>query len=295
VIARALSDRVEAATGAQVVATRPVSGGSIADAYEVDLAGGGRAFLKTHATLAPCAFQEEAQGLAWLREANAVRVPEVLAVGHERPGFLLLERIDVAGRGAGKASGGRGDEAFGRGLAALHRSGAPSFGLSSPNHLATLPQDNSPSDDWAAFLRDRRIMPLTEMAKARGLVSARLERDIVRLGDRLPSLVGPRERSSRLHGDLWGGNRVVDSSGESWLVDPAVYGGHREVDLAMMRLFGGFSSRVFDAYEEAFPLAAGAERRVALYQLYPLLAHLVMFGAGYLAQVEDAVATALEP
>lgn len=290
-IAPALSDRVARAAGARVLAVRPVSGGSIADAYDVDLADGRRAFLKTHESLAAEAFAEEAEGLAWLREANAVRVPDVLGVGEGQPGFLLLERIDMATR---SAPSGAGDEAFGRGLAALHRFGAVSFGLACDNHLATLPQPNAPAESWAAFYRDRRIMPLTAMARGRGLVSSRLERDLARLCDRMESLAGPRELPSRLHGDLWGGNRVVDGNGESWLVDPAVYAGHREIDLAMMRLFGGFSKRVFDAYAEVFPLAAGNEQRVSLYQLYPLLAHVVMFGSGYVAQVEDAVASALE-
>jgi fructosamine-3-kinase len=296
VIAAALSDRVERATGARVLAARPVSGGSIADAFDVDLADGRRAFLKTHESLAPEAFAQEAAGLAWLREANAVRVPDVLAVGDELPGFLLLERIDVAPRASESlgAASRAGDEAFGRALASLHRFGAPSFGLASDNHLATLPQDNTPGDSWATFYRDQRIRPLTEMARTRGLVSPRLAQDLARLCDRMETLVGHRELPSRLHGDLWGGNRLVDTNGDSWLVDPAVYAGHREIDLAMMRLFGGFSARVFDAYAEAFPLAAGHEPRVALYQIYPLLAHVVMFGAGYVGQVEDAVASALE-
>ncbi len=293
-IAPALSERVECATGARVIEARPVSGGSIADAYDVDLADGRRAFLKTHESLAPEAFAQEAAGLAWLREANAVRVPDVLAVGDELPGFLLLERIDVGPRAGASPESRAADEAFGRALACLHRFPAPSFGLASDNHLATLPQDNTPRDSWAAFYRDQRIAPLTRAARARGLVSPRLAQDLARVCDRMESLVGPRELPSRLHGDLWGGNRLVDKNGDSWLVDPAVYAGHREIDLAMMRLFGGFSARVFDAYAETFPLAAGHEPRVALYQLYPLLAHVVMFGAGYLGQVEDAVASALE-
>ena len=289
-IAAKLSAAVEQVTGVRVTAARPVSGGSIADAYDVDLSDGRRAFLKTHESLGPEVFAEEARGLAWLAEAGAVRVPEVLAVGAERPGFLLLERIEIAR----STRDGAGEEAFGRALAALHRFGAPSFGLSFDNHLATLTQDNSPRSSWAELYRDQRVLPLLAAARARGLVSRGLERDLHRLCDRMESLSGPRELPSRLHGDLWSGNRVVDTRGESWLLDPAVYGGHREIDLAMMRLFGGFSSRVFDAYAEAFPLADGHEGRIALYQIYPLLAHVVMFGSGYVAQVEDAVASALE-
>jgi fructosamine-3-kinase len=112
---------------------------------------------------------------------------------------------------------------------------------------------------------------------------------------RLSALVGPPEPPARLHGDLWGGNRIASSSGESIVIDPAVYGGHREIDLAMMRLFGGFSDRVFDAYREAAPLAEGSEERIALYQLLPLLVHLNLFGGGYAAQVEAALRHCLSP
>ena len=103
---------------------------------------------------------------------------------------------------------------------------------------------------------------------------------------RLPELCGPAEPPARLHGDLWGGNAIADEHGEPVLIDPAVYGGHREIDLAMMRLFGGFGARCFAAYDEAYPLADGHAERVALYQLYPLLVHVNLFGGGYVASVE---------
>jgi fructosamine-3-kinase len=106
----------------------------------------------------------------------------------------------------------------------------------------------------------------------------------------LERLCGPPEPPARLHGDLWGGNMIADDRGEPCLIDPAVYGGHREIDLAMMKLFGGFGARVFDAYKEAFPLADGYRERVPLYQLYPLMVHVNLFGGGYLAQVEAALA-----
>jgi fructosamine-3-kinase len=110
-----------------------------------------------------------------------------------------------------------------------------------------------------------------------------------RLYDRLEQLCGPPEPPARLHGDLWAGNAIVDRNGIPYLVDPAVYGGHREIDLAMMRLFGGFSARVFAAYDEVYPVAPGLPERVPLYQLYPLMVHVVLFGAGYVSQVEQAL------
>jgi fructosamine-3-kinase len=116
-----------------------------------------------------------------------------------------------------------------------------------------------------------------------------LARRLDRLIERIPQLVGPNEPPARLHGDLWSGNVLCDEHGSPVLIDPAVYGGHREVDLAMMRLFGGFSDAVFDAYDAAYPLQPGHEERVALYQLYPLLAHVNLFGAGYVPQVERCI------
>jgi fructosamine-3-kinase len=207
-------------------------------------------------------------------------VPRVLAV-EER--FLALEWIEP-GAAAREAP-----EALGRGLAALHRLGAPGFGLDQPNYLATIEQDNTPEPDWASFYGRRRLLPLLERARARGVATARMRRGLERVLAELPRLVGPVEPPARLHGDLWAGNLLHGADGAPVLVDPAVYGGHREVDLAMMRLFGGFGERVFAAYREAYPLAPGADQRVALYQLLPLLAHAVLFGSGYVASVEAAL------
>jgi len=283
-IPEAVRSAVTSATGARIVAARTLSGGSIAAAFEVDLSDRRPAFLKTHPSLPALAFQREAEGLAWLAETRTVRVPGVIAVSETEPGFLLLERIETGSR-AGRDA----DAAFGRALAALHRAGAATFGGPHDNFLATLPQDNTPTDQWAAFYRDRRLEPLLSLATGRGLVAPELATHMACLFESMSEHVGPAEPPARLHGDLWGGNRVVDTHGHSFLIDPAVYGGHREIDLAMMRLFGGFSACVFAAYEEAFPLAPGHQDRVPLYQLYPLLAHLVMFGRSYASQVTEAV------
>ncbi|MCB9612206.1 MAG: fructosamine kinase family protein [Sandaracinus sp.] len=254
-----------------------VSGGDIHEAWRVTLADGRVVFVKTHPRPPRGVYEAEADGLSFLAE-GPLRVPRVLAA---EPSFLALEWLEPARRVADF------DERLGRGLAALHRAQPACFGHVRDNFLGPLPQPNEPADDWPTFYAERRLAPML----ARSRADASLRRRFDRLYARLPELCGPPEPPARLHGDLWGGNLHVDERGEPALIDPAVYGGHREIDLAMMRLFGGFSSRVFAAYEEVHPLAPGHEERVALYQLYPLLVHAVLFGGGYLSRVASIVDT----
>jgi fructosamine-3-kinase len=270
--------------GAAVAHAEPLSGGDIA--YRLELDDGRRVFAKTNDRAPAGFFAAEAHGLDWLAEARAVRLPNVLGSGEGRDGaspFLLLEWVEAGARGRDL------DEQLGARLASLHRAGAPGFGLERDNFIALLPQSNRSEPTWAEFYRQRRLSPLIQRARRRGLTDAALDRSLDRLLPRLEQLVGPPEPAARLHGDLWGGNLQVDAGGQPVLIDPAVYGGHREVDLAMMRLFGGFGARVFDAYDASYPLAPGHRERVALYQVYPLLVHLCSFGAGYLAQLKSAV------
>lgn len=279
-----LEDAVGRRLGSPIRTASAVAGGDINEAYDVRLEDGRRVFVKAHPRGVPRMFRAEAKGLDWLREAGAVRVPRILAVG-DAPGpeFLALEHLGSAKRSPGF------DESLGRGLAELHRSGAPCFGLDHDNFIGPLPQPNSKLETWSDFYRERRIGFQLRLAVDRGRLGAGLARDFEALLGRLETLLGPPEPPARLHGDLWGGNLHVTQSGEPALIDPAAYGGHREVDLAMMKLFGGFERRVYQAYAEAFPLAPGHEQRVALYQLYPLLVHTNLFGGGYVASLSDAV------
>jgi fructosamine-3-kinase len=283
---RALAAALERALGSAPKTADRLSGGDINDAFEVALADGRRVFVKTNAHAAPEMFPAEARGLKFLAAAKTLRFPEVLAVSgpDDAARFLALELVRPAGRARGY------DEALGRGLAALHRSGAPSFGLDHDNFIGSLPQSNRARAHWADFYEHERLRPQLERASAQGRASASMRRGFERLFSRLPELVGPEEPPSRLHGDLWGGNLHTGEHGEPCLIDPAAYGGHREVDLAMMRLFGGFAESVFAAYDEAFPLADGADERVSLYQLYPLMVHVNLFGGGYARQVEQVLA-----
>ncbi len=272
---------VEAALGSRVERWRRVSGGDINQAHQAELADGRTVFVKSNERAPAGMFAAEARGLAWLSEARALRIPEVLAEG---PDFLVLESIDV-----GEPCRDH-DEALGRGLAKLHAFGAPGFGLDHDNFIGRLDQENAPMPTWAEFYRARRLQPQLRMAVERGLWGPSTRRGFERILSRLEELVGPTEPPARLHGDLWGGNAIVDERGMPCLIDPAVYGGHREIDLAMMKLFGGFRARVFAAYEEAFPLADGHRSRVPLYQLYFLMVHVNLFGGAYVPQVEQALA-----
>lgn len=261
-----------------MVAAEQIGGGDINDAWRATLADGRCVFVKTHASPPAGMYAAEARGLAWLAQ-GPLRVPSVVACAEA---FLALEWLELGPRTHAI------DAAFGRGLAQLHQLGAPSFGFDAPNFLATLPQDNTPEPDVATFYVERRLRPwVRRIAAGRGP-------DLNTALDRLaPSLFGPPEPPSRLHGDLWWGN-VAATHGEPVIFDPAVYGGHREIDLAMLALFGTVPPSMLAAYEEVWPLAEGWRDRVALWQLYPLAAHAVLFGGGYVGQLArtlDAVAT----
>lgn len=265
-----------AALGSPFATARPVHGGDIHEAYRVELADRRVVFAKTSAAPPPDLFAAEAHGLDWLR-AGPLRVPRVLAVTERA---LALEWLELGERGRGF------DEALGRGLARLHQVHAPAFGLDRRNYLATLVQPAVQVADGPTFWIEHRVRPLVEQARAAGAmpdVHAALDRLLARR-DRF----GPAEPPSRLHGDLWWGN-VVAAGGAPVLVDPAVYGGHREVDLAMLALFGSISAATIAAYDEVYPLAEGWRDRVLLWQLYPLAAHAVLFGGGYGARVARAL------
>jgi fructosamine-3-kinase len=206
-------------------------------------------------------------------------VPGVVAVADD---FLALEWVASRGRAPGF------DAELGRGLAQLHRLGADGFGVEGPTFIGTLEVPNGAAGDWPAFYGEQRLAPLLRFA-AGALpdgAAARVERVI----DRLDDLCGDREPPARLHGDLWSGNVMAGPSGEPWLVDPAAYGGHREIDLAMLELFGAPGPDFYAAYDDVWPRADGHADRVALYQLLPLLVHAALFGGGYGASVDRAAA-----
>ncbi len=269
--------------GAEVVGAEPVRGGDVAASYRVALSDGRVVFAKTHHRAPPEFFLTEAAGLRWLRDADAVLLPEVLAVADDPP-LLALEWIE---EGAARATT---EAELGRGLAALHAAGSPCFGREDRRPTGSRSLPNDPAASWAEFYAERRLRPLAAMAAATGSLPERSVVALRRVADRVDELVGPPEPPARLHGDLWAGNRLVDRQGRNWLIDPAALGGHREYDLAMMRLFGGFGRQAFDAYAEAAPLADGWQERVPLHQLAPLVVHAVKFGGGYVGAVAEVLA-----
>jgi fructosamine-3-kinase len=264
-----LEDAVRAATGQAVRSARRVGGGDINEGWRLELDDGTAAFAKTRPDAGPGEYAAEAAGLRWLGEPEALRLPEVLGVGQD---VLVLEWVD---------EGGRGDPAaLGAGLAAVHAAGAAAFGATAhdgPTRIGPLLLPNEPTPDWATFYAERRLLPLLPRARL-GLDGTRT---VERVCDRMSDLAGPEEPPARLHGDLWSGNVLWDRAGEPWLIDPGAYGGHREVDLAMLNLFGAPGPEFLAAYEERHPLADGHEERSELWQLFPLLVHAALFGGSY--------------
>ena len=283
-----LAAAVAEALGADVVSIARLGGGDVAEAFRVSLADGRTVFAKTHRDPPAGLLHDRGVGLAWLREAGAVPVPEVLAVddgdGGSRPAFLALEWVEEGGRGTTE-----GEAQLGRELASMHRAGAPCFGREDRRTTGSRALPNDPCDTWVEFFATRRLEPLSRMAADRAALPAAALGKLHTVIGRLAELGGPAEPPARLHGDLWGGNRLVASDGRSWLIDPACHGGHREFDLAMMRLFAGFGGECFDAYDDEHPLADGWEARVPLHQLAPLTVHAIKFGGGYVAATERAL------
>lgn len=292
----AVRGRVEERLG-PVRSAAPVGGGCINRALRLET-GNGAAFLKYNPNAPAGFFPAEARALERLRSAAAgeLRVPRVLGAfdpaeegAPGEPAWLLLEWVEPGRRGPDF------DERLGRGLAALHASADGGWGWEEDNFIGPLPQANPPARRWADFWREHRLEPRLRAVREAGYTPGPRE-EWDHLLDALPELLGAGDEDgpSLLHGDLWGGNVLAAAGGEPCVVDPAAYRGHREVDLAMTELFGGFGARFYAAYEEARPLRPGYRKgRRAVYQLYYLLVHVELFGGGYVAQTRAALREAL--
>ena len=281
-LVEAVLEHIATELDAGIVRATRVHGGDVATSFRLELDDGRQVFAKTHASPPAHHFSTEAAGLAWIRGTPGIGVPKVLAVS-DVPSFLVLEWIAEGGAVADT------EIALGRGLASLHRAGAPSFGREDRRATGSRGLRNEPCPTWAEFYATERLLPLARLAKDGLALQDRAIRGLEAVAGRLLELGGKPEPPARLHGDLWAGNRLVGTDGRNWLIDPAAHGSHREFDLAMMRLFGGFGAECFAAYEEAFPLAEGWRDRVALHQLAPLVVHAIKFGGSYPAAVEAAL------
>lgn len=270
-----VAGRAEQLLGSAVVATAPVAGGDISTAVKLRLSSGRTAFLKTLSPAPPQFFAREAAGLRWLAEATpggGVATAEVLAVDTD---CLILDWVE-AGRPNAEAAG-----SFGRALAATHAYGADGFGAEADGYIGRLPLPNRSLPTWAEFHAERRIAPYLKVLRDKDIVSPEDAALIETAATRAPSIV-PEEPPARLHGDLWNGNVLWSAGDRVVVIDPAAYGGHREVDLAMLALFGlPQLPQVMAAYDEAHPLADGWEDRLGYHQLFPLLVHACLFGGQY--------------
>lgn len=275
----ALAKSLQAHFGFRVRGLSAISGGDIARAYllETDR---GRFFAKWYDSPAGREMvRAEAGGLEALAASRSLRTPDVAGWADLDPGAcLLLEYLSPRQAEAGDF------ERLGRGLAALHGNVMPLFGWQTDNFIGRLPQQNAPGSAWPDFYVSQRLLPQYRMARAGGLLSKKEVPGEELLTEKVRAWA-PNPEPSLLHGDLWSGNYLIAESGDACLIDPAVYAGDAEVDLAMTRLFGGFPERFYRAYHEIRPEKPGMDWRIPLYQLYYLLVHLNLFGAGYASSV----------
>lgn len=258
-----------------------LGGGCINNAQRLETSAGDF-FVKWNAAPLPRLFEAEAAGLRALHKAGAIQVPQPIAHGNGAngvPPYLLTTYIQQGTRASDFS------EDFGRRFARLHRQGtAEKFGFDHDNYLGSTPQENGWADNWVEFWRERRLGYQLRLAEKNGY-GGELQKLGGKLMGRLEEYISePNEPPALLHGDLWGGNYITGPDGYAAIIDPAAYYGRREADLAMTRLFGGFDTRFYKAYEEEWPLADGKEARLDLYMLYHVLNHLNLFGGGYQGQ-----------
>jgi fructosamine-3-kinase len=267
----------------EVVSQRPIGGGSINSALQVET-NKGVFFVKHNSKhLYPAMFEKEALGLKKLRDSNAIAVPDVLTFDEEgNNAFLFLNFIESRNK-----TDDFWDD-FAQKLAALHKNTNKEFGLAHHNYIGSLRQFNEWDETWAGFFTEQRLEPQLKMARDAGMLGRGTTNAFQRFYKRIEEIF-PNEPSSLLHGDLWSGNFMVGEDGKVVLIDPAIYYGHREMDLAMSQLFGGFSQQFYKSYNKYFPLEKGWQQRMDYCNLYPLLVHVNLFGGGYAGSVKSII------
>lgn len=274
----------------RIAGKRPVYGGDINESYCLSFSDGTAVFMKCNALKNLSFFAAEAKGLEALRGTGAIGVPKVLGMGtdeSQKISFLLIEYLKAAPRVNGYW------EVFGRELAALHRSDCSCFaqadsdrpfGFEADNYIGASPQMNTPKENWITFFRECRLLPQIKMAER--YLDSKMRKQCRKLLDHTDAYLAEPEFPSLLHGDLWSGNAVCGPDGKAWILDPAVYVGHFEAELAMTELFGGYPPTFYEAYHEVNRIDGGYRDRRDLYNLYHMFNHLNLFGASYLSSVQ---------
>jgi protein-ribulosamine 3-kinase len=259
----------------------PASGGCINNGGRLTTAHGSFFIKWNNALRFPGMFEAEAKGLKILAEPNIIDIPRVINTG-ECGGlqYIIMTYVDQ------RAPSSEYWKIFGEQLARLHHTTTTKFGLDHNNYIGSLPQANNFHSSWIDFFIQRRLVPQIDLAVKSGAIGTSMGKKFTDLFNVLPSLI-VEEKPALLHGDLWSGNLMINEDGLPSLIDPAVYYGSREADLAMTQLFGGFNSTFIDAYHQTFPLSGGFEERIDLYNLYPLLVHVNLFGGSYVNQVQS--------
>ncbi len=275
-----IKKRVEVKTGEVIISAHQVGGGSISEAYKISTESGKNLFLKVNTSVPDDMFTKEKNGLDELKNSGSIKTPEVLSVDSS---FILLELISPA------VTSKNFFEDFGKKFAMLHKYLGNSFGFYEDNYIGSTVQINiaeaDEMKDWKKFYFNKRILFQYRLAKKNGFASKELTDAIIKIENKIDYILsGSDEMPSLLHGDLWSGNFIVDEYGHACLIDPAVYYGNREADLAMTKLFGGFPSRFYESYKEVYPLKEGYEYRENLYKLYHVMNHLNLFGMSYYSQ-----------
>ena len=276
--------------GLRIVSKRRVYGGDINESYCLSFSDGTAVFMKCNALKNLSFFEAEAKGLEALSETGTIGVPKALGIGtdeSEQISFLLMEYLESSSRAGGYW------EIFGRELAALHRADTSRFlpadkklrfGFVADNYIGATPQLNTPKENWITFFRECRLLPQMKMAE--GYFDSKIRKQCTKLLEHLDSYLAEPDFPSLLHGDLWSGNALCGPDGKAWILDPAVYVGHYEAELAMTELFGGYPAPFYEAYQEINRIDSGYRDRRDLYNLYHMLNHLNLFGVSYLNSVQ---------
>jgi fructosamine-3-kinase len=258
-----------------------ISGGSINETMLIST-NKGKFFVKKNSALKyPEMFAKEARGLNVLSEKSVLKVPKVIAFGEsDNIAFLILNYIE-----SGRKEPGFWD-LFAKGLSQLHKNSAEYFGLDHDNYIGSLHQSNKKHDNWIDFFRAERIEKQVKLARDHGRVGKNVVQSFENFYRALPGIF-PEEPPALIHGDFWAGNYMVNNKSEPVIIDPAVYYGHREMDLGMSQLFGGYDPKFYEAYIHYYPLEKGWQKRMDYCNLYPLMVHVNLFGGGYLNSVQS--------